>query len=422
MTAFRPKVQIVSRYIPAENRSGHFTYLLDFMRYLRSARCQVELVALNPLFEEDTIPAEVLNIADVQVRSLPQKAEETSQPQGTVSKLKALFRPYYMRLPEQYVHAVRKMYYRLRGMPIYETRNWDAQPCLEEMQFTAERIIAFQPDVVIANYTFLSDVLDVVPEASRVLTAILTWDIRYQRFADYQHAGYQNADSVWSKESEANLLRKADILLAIQKEDATALQEMAPECEILCAPMSARLSPTPYAQIPGRCMFVGSNVDHNVYGIQWFLNDVWPLVLAEVPTASLSICGSVCKAVQADVPNMRLVQSHGPWEEEYSAAEVCLIPLVVGSGLKIKLVEALSHGRACVSTSVGIQGVRELSDRAVLVADAPEQFARAVLAVLKNPKHRERMEEYARNYIIENLSPEKAYQPVVDRIYHHAKQ
>ncbi len=79
----------------------------------------------------------------------------------------------------------------------------------------------------------------------------------------------------------------------------------------------------------------------------------------------------------------------------------------------------LTHGRACVVTSVGVQGMQELRDTAVLVADTPQDFARAVSVVLSDAEKRRTMEEEAQRYVIAELSPEKAYQPLVKRIYRH---
>ena len=172
-------------------------------------------------------------------------------------------------------------------------------------------------------------------------------------------------------------------------------------------------------QIPGRCLFVGSDIEHNVHGLRWFLTHVWPHITSGMPSAALHVCGTVCAKIDQIVPNVQCLGRVDQLAAEYAAAQVCLIPLIVGSGLKIKLVEALSHGRACVATSVGVQGVPELTDQAVLVADTPHDFARAVLLVLTEAAKRRALEAEARRYVIETLSPEKVYQPLVERIHQH---
>ena len=91
----------------------------------------------------------------------------------------------------------------------------------------------------------------------------------------------------------------------------------------------------------------------------------------------------------------------------------------MGSGLKIKLVEALSYGRACVTTRIGLQGLMELENKAVRLANTPELFAAAVAELLTHPETRRDMERAARAYVVDHLSPETICQPLVDRIRQH---
>ncbi|MGH6958583.1 MAG: glycosyltransferase, partial [Caulobacteraceae bacterium] len=72
----------------------------------------------------------------------------------------------------------------------------------------------------------------------------------------------------------------------------------------------------------------------------------------------------------------------------YADAGVVISPLTGGSGLKIKLIEALAHGKACVATSVTLQGVEEEAAHAVAVADTPEAFASSVVELLSSEPRR----------------------------------
>lgn len=424
MGNFLPKIsiQIVSRYVPAENKSGPFTYLFDIMRYLHRVGCRLELDILDPWFQVQNIPGAVQDIANVEI--MPPLSEQMGDAKQSQFTIKSLLRPIYTRLPNSVLHPVRKMVYDLKDKPLPGIHPHDAPATEAEIAFIAERIPAFQPDVLIVNHTCLGNIFEGnIFENTSVLKTILTHHIESQRTQDFTQAQLSSKDSVWNREYEATLLKHADVLLAIQKEDASILKEMSPQCDVLYAPMSAIYHPhEPAEQIPGRCLFVGSDIDHNVHGMNWFLREVWPLISHQQPQATLHICGTVCSKIDSTFPNVQLLGRVERLDAEYAAAEVCLIPLVVGSGLKIKLVEALSHGRACVATSVGIQGVQELRDKAVLAADTPRDFAQAVIFVLTNADKRRDMEAQARRYVIEELAPEKAYQPFVERIYRHLSQ
>jgi hypothetical protein len=299
---------------------------------------------------------------------------------------------------------------------------WGTPATPEEVAFASSQFVKFKPDVVIANYAFLGNVLDSPSLDETVLKVILTHDVRHQRVADYKKLSVAFFQVESSRETEVLELCKAQVLLAIQEEDAKVFQEIVPQCEVIHMPMSAVCHSHMVKQVPGRCLFVGSYTDHNIHGLQWFLKDVWPIILHSAPHCSLHVCGTVCNGIEQTFPNVRLLGTVADLKPEYGAAQVCLVPLLMGSGLKIKLVEALSHGRACVSTSVGVQGLREIVGTAVFVGDTAEDFGAAIHTLLNNSEKRQWMEKQAHKYVTEKLSPKAVYQPFIDRIEQHLKR
>lgn len=414
-------IHILSRYCPAENRSGPFTYLLDVMRALNQRGYILELVVLDQWFQAENIPQSVKDIVHVVI--LPSQSEVTEKTIHKRYTVKDVLWLVYNFLPDQIIHPLRRALYAVKGKPLPGTHEHDALATQQEIEFIERRIHEFQPNVIIANHTCLGNIFKLVDNNPFILKVILTHHIEHQRSDVFSQQAFRSRDSQWTREKEAELLQYADVLLAIQRDDAHVLQQMSPQSDVIYAPMSAALHEHPSAQqISGRCLFIGSDIEHNVYGLQWFLEQAWESVLQSVPHASLHVCGTVCSKIRQTYLNVRLLGRVDSTDLEYAAAEVCIIPLLVGSGLKIKLVEALSHERACVATSVGVQGVQELRDKAVLVADTPQDFARAVISVLTDAETRRTMEEEARRYVMEKLSPEKVYQPFVNRIYEHIAQ
>jgi succinoglycan biosynthesis protein ExoO len=129
-------------------------------------------------------------------------------------------------------------------------------------------------------------------------------------------------------------------------------------------------------------LFVGSNTAPNVFGLRWFLASIWPVVRSSVPDATLLVAGSVCGTVTHMPDGVRLLGRVRDLAPLYCDAAVVVSPLQVGSGLKIKLIEALGHGKAVVATSVTMQGVEQ--DGVVAVADQPAEFAAAVVELLSD--------------------------------------
>jgi predicted O-methyltransferase YrrM len=274
--------------------------------------------------------------------------------------------------------------------------------------------------VAIANYIWTADVLDAAgPET---LKMIVTHDVKHARTASFRQHGLESFIKSWDESNESKLLAKAQVLIAIQEEEAADLRKIAPSCEVLTVPLPVTSRDCHAPQVRGRCLFTGSDQIHNVHGLDWFLREVWPRVLIAVPQATLHVCGGICSAFSAVARQHPRVEFMGHVEDlakEYSEAEVCVVPNLVGSGLKIKLVEALSYGRACVSTRIGLQGLMGLENKAARLANTPESFAAAVSEVLNDAKTRRSMELAARAYVAEHLSPEVICQPLVERMQQH---
>lgn len=422
------KIQFISRTFPSENTSGNATYILEFMRYLLQVGCELDYILLasspNGKIPWCIIPSTLVTLTNVSARDNLRFGRVLVRFRSLSEWLTLPLWLTYTLLPEKLKNIYRFTRERLRQMRGYHVspQAWDTLATPEEVACAKAQFVKFKPDVVVANYTFLGNAFDSFLLNETVLKVILTHDIRYQRSVHFKKLGVEHDESDWDWDKESLQLRKAQVLLAIHEEDARELKEMAPQSDVICLPMPAVCHSHTVRQVPGRCLFVGSSADHNFYGLQWFLGKVWPIVLQSAPYCSLHICGTVSDLIRETFPNVRFLGRVDNLEPEYSAAEVCLVPLPVGSGLKIKLVEALSHGRACVSTSIGVQGLCDIVGSAVLVADTAENFAAAVHLLLTNPDKRQWMEEQACRYVTERLSPEAAYQPFVERIQQHLCQ
>jgi glycosyltransferase involved in cell wall biosynthesis len=440
------KIQIISRELPVENTRGNATYMLDLMRYLRQKGFELELICLGsspagkiPWYIVSPTVRELVKLSardNVRVGSMLLRFKSFSEWFAALKEpVHTQFWLFYIKLPKQIKNIYRsarkilrlwsKQVVRSSDIELQATcydiehEAWDALATPEEIAFISKQFSRSKPDVIIANYACLADVLDALPPNEAVLKVILAHDIRYQRVTEFKKAGIALGGLDWDWEKESVQFRKAQVLLAIQEEDARVIKEMAPLSEVICTPMSAVCHSYAIKQVPGRCLFVGSDANHNVHGLQWFLNQVWPLILQSVPDSSLHVCGTVCELIQETFPNVHFLGRIEDLKPEYTAAEVCLVPLLVGSGLKIKLVEALSYNRACVSTSIGVQGLCTIASKAVIVADAAPDFADSVDMLLTNTDKRRCMENQARQYVKERLSPEAAYQPFVDCMYQH---
>ena len=90
--------------------------------------------------------------------------------------------------------------------------------------------------------------------------------------------------------------------------------------------------------------------------------------------------------------------------EEY---DIMLVPLLAGSGVRIKIIEGMAMGKPIITTSVGIEGIECNFEKDVLVADSIELFADAVCRVLKDKKLKQNLGQSARKFVKDNYDIQK---------------
>jgi glycosyltransferase involved in cell wall biosynthesis len=145
-------------------------------------------------------------------------------------------------------------------------------------------------------------------------------------------------------------------------------------------------------------MFLGSmDWEANIDAVDYFVREMWPSVLAEVPDASFRIVGrSPHPRVQRLASSSVQVTGTVPSVIDHLRhAAVLVVPLRIGGGTRLKIFEAMAAGRAVVSTSIGAEGLAVTDGRDIILADTPHRFARAVIDLIKDTDRRTELERAA---------------------------
>jgi glycosyltransferase involved in cell wall biosynthesis len=289
-----------------------------------------------------------------------------------------------------------------------------------ERCFATKLIRRLRPRTVLIDSTPMLTLLDdLAPaERARLQVAVLTHNLTYRRTELYR-AHNQPLDFLpMTRAEETALLVRADIIIAIQEREAEAFRAMLPGKRVITVPMPLLAQPQPSdPTATARCLFVGGFTGHNIEAVRWLLADIWPRVLRAVPQAELAIAGTVGRAVKDPPAGVRALGPVAHLKNEYAAAGVCLVPLPLGTGLKIKLVEAMSYGRAVVTTPAGAEGFAELeAGRVAVVASDAETFANQVVSLLLSSAQRAEVAQRQLAWIEQALNPKTAVAPFTDLI------
>lgn len=255
-------------------------------------------------------------------------------------------------------------------------------------------------DVVVVSYVFYSRLLDSMPATVRKL--IDTHDVFADRYQLYRSRGQASEFFSTTPAGEARALDRADAVLAIQEWDASHFRSLTSRPVVVVGHLaSVDESPPPVAAGPVM-LFVGGPMGINVHGVRWFLERILPAVRRRVPASELWLVGGIGQRVGHGVAGVRrlgFVESLG---EVYRQAAVVINPQQFGTGLSIKSVDALLHGRPLVTTPSGARGLEDGAGAAFRQAESAEAFGEAVIELLTDPARASALggsaREFARAY------------------------
>jgi glycosyltransferase involved in cell wall biosynthesis len=161
---------------------------------------------------------------------------------------------------------------------------------------------------------------------------------------------------------------------------------------------------------PGSLVFTGSFTYHpNQDGAHYFLQDIYPRIKQFVPEVCTQILGNTGSAPIETWPLDSSVSFTGMIYDvrpHIAQSWLSIVPLRMGAGTRLKIIESLALGTPVVSTSKGAEGLDVTNQENILIADTPSEFADAVIRVLRNAEFREALSRQGRKLVAEKYSAE----------------
>jgi glycosyltransferase involved in cell wall biosynthesis len=141
----------------------------------------------------------------------------------------------------------------------------------------------------------------------------------------------------------------------------------------------------------------------NVEGLNWFLDKIWTTAKEKHPTISLHLAGrnTPDSLYNLESDQLKVLGEIPDAKAFINAHSLMLVPLLSGSGMRVKILEGMALGKVVLSTTVGLEGIIGKHKEEFLVADTPEEFMAALDYCYKNPEAMKRIGEAARKVILE---------------------
>jgi glycosyltransferase involved in cell wall biosynthesis len=342
--------------------------------------------------------------------------------------LAPLFHPIHLFAHPRYLPRV--AWLRIAGRVPYVSAKWESP----EVRRALERELrgsAF--DVVwldgLGSARYLPLIRRLQPRARVVLDQHNVESERFRQFAEAQSGARQVfAREEWraARSFERDTLRAVDAVGAISPDDARAYNELAQIRAVTVPQVVTFVRRTAPASRAQRLCYVGSLSWYpNARGLDWFCNEVWPVVRQRLPDATLEIAGSGLPTDErghaVPPPQWQLpgITTHGfvaDLTTLYEGSAALVAPVLGGSGIRIKLLEAFRHGVPAVTTPDGAAGLPIAPGRDAFVESEPRAFAQRVVDLARSVELQMRLREAGYAFLERHHSFESAQRAARDLV------
>jgi polysaccharide biosynthesis protein PslH len=210
---------------------------------------------------------------------------------------------------------------------------------------------------------------------------------------------------------EAQICQQADGVIAVSDEDADALRSFRPDRRIAVVPNGVISDDYGMSreqlELGKHVLVFTGKMDYrpNVDAVRWFTTDILPEVHKQIPDARLYVVGQKPHAKIEKLRDKHNVSITG-WVNDVRpflhAAQVYIAPLRMGSGTRLKILEAMAAGCAVVATSPAAAGLQADAKNIMLIADDEESFCSAVVTLLRDADRRQALGSAAQTYVRQN--------------------
>jgi glycosyltransferase involved in cell wall biosynthesis len=208
---------------------------------------------------------------------------------------------------------------------------------------------------------------------------------------------------------EKKILSEIDFLVPISNEDRKGFDRLGHSLPVMVIPTGINISDYPVNEDENSILlfFIGAlDWGPNQEGLDWFFREVWPEIRSRLPGLTLDIAGRnpAYYFNGRNLPdNVRLEGEIENAIEFFHHHTVMIVPLLTGSGIRIKILEAMAMGKSVISTRIGAGGLEAKHGEHLYLADTPAEY----VSILENLQTRQDdlqiMGKKARQFVLENF-------------------
>ncbi len=266
-------------------------------------------------------------------------------------------------------------------------------------------------DIVQLESIFMGDYIPAIRAHSKAKISVRTHNIEHliwQRILENEKSIFKKKyialQNKRLKQFENKILQSVDTIVPITTVDEKYFRNWGINKPFFSSPtglMLDKYNVNHTKEIPNSVFHFGSmDWMPNEEAVLWFLENVWDLALQKIPHAKFYVVGrDMSQNILAlKKPNVIIVGKSESAELVYQSYSIMVIPLLSGSGMRIKMIEGMAYAKPIVSTRIGAEGIAVTAEKNCLIADNQVDFANALAALLSNDEKRKNIGVEARKF------------------------
>ncbi|HLO46051.1 MAG TPA: glycosyltransferase [Leadbetterella sp.] len=275
-------------------------------------------------------------------------------------------------------------------------------------------------DLVQVDFIELAPLVHFLPK--NIKKIFVHHELRYKRMAlEYVTLEQKDVAEEWkianTKLLEVGLMNAYDKVICLTAADKKTLEtDGVSEQKLEVSPLPVDVAEHPINQpfeFAKRLVFLGPEVHFpNLDGVDWFLNNCWAKLLKSDPSLRLSILGKWSPDARKMFSEFRNVTFEGFVEDLSTVMKgsIMIVPLRIGSGMRMKILEGAAWHVPMVSTSIGAEGLPMTNMENAILADTAQEFIEGVLALSGDPELQNKFVKNAKSIIQRGYSVEECGQ------------
>jgi glycosyltransferase involved in cell wall biosynthesis len=379
------KILILSTKMPWPARDGGAIATLNMALGFAHRNCQVTLLTMNTgkhYFPESALPASLRDLISIRSVNVDTK----------IRPARLIFNLLFSRYPYNAQRFISKPFRTI------------LEKCLAENDF----------DIVQLEGPYLAYYIPSIRGKAKIVLRAhnqehLIWRLMSKQAHNPLKVFYLRILARRIEELERKTLSEVDILIPISDEDRKGFKQLGHTLPVMVIPAGIDISNYPLNEDENRILlfFIGAlDWGPNQEGLDWFFRDVWPEIRLKWPGLTLDLAGrnpAYYFNGRKQPDNVRLEGEVEDAIKFFHNHTVMIVPLLTGSGIRIKILEAMAMGKIVISTRIGAGGLEARHGEHLFLADTPAEYV-SIIENLQNGQYRlQNMGLRARQFVTENF-------------------